>query len=536
MKRTFLLFTFALLVLSRSADAQIGFDFVVDQGASVTGAAGSTVQITGHVTLSATAGVGGWTCGFETRTPDGLEFCINTSTESTGPADKEALIQTVDTVNGNSVQTAGVLALFPDPTTFIIQNAGEPHAQCEASGDAGSTPDDSQNNGRRGVVDSTVLNIGQSLTEINGLLIFPFAVDCVVPSDEAGLTLELAFVGRTGGEEADRLKGPGQPVANGVSQSGATVSADSLGVVSINIAPQPFIVGFAASLTDASAVVGGASSGGDGVLTVSGAAATSGEGVAALSFSVSLTGPDSVDVQSAGTHPDLLGALSNVSALAFESFHVSGDGGVDASEVYNDEGDADCGLSDGAAQGKGLVVGQVFALELTGAGETLPPSGSTNAVSFSVGGDNFADTADDGASLCVDFVNCIRGPGARIKNSATVLGQTVAPASVGGACATLTVVAAGEFLRCDPNEDGKNDIADAVWLISALFRTGPQAAWRDSADCDNDGSAGTLGDISFAIGYQFMGGSAPAEPFSACGVDDSADPATCPPASHAACP
>lgn len=522
MKRTVLLFTFALLVLSRSATAQeYGFGFVLDGGTSIAGAAGSTVQVTGHVTISASeTGVGGWTCGFETSSPDGLEFCISASTESTGPADKQDLIQTVDVVNGNEVQTAGVLALFPDPTTFMLQDPGAPHAQCEGSGQATSTPTDPQNAGRRGVVDSTVLNIGQSLTDVVGLLIFPFAIDCVVPDAEAGATLDLAFVGRTDTpeEQEARLKGPGQPVANGVSASGATRSAQTLGSVSISIIPQPFVVSFEAAVGDITAVAGGSGSA-DGTLTVVSGPDNSGEGVAALAFSISLSGSDSVDIQSASTSQDLLDSLSNVSALAFESFHVSGDGGLDA----NDDG-----------QGRGAVTGQVFALELTGGGETLSPNGSVVAVDFTVGGD-FADDSANGESFSLDFVDGLRGPGAAINNSVTVLGKTVVPGSTTGASGDVTVVVAAAYVRCDPNNDLKNDIADAVWMISELFRVGPATACPDSADCDDDGTGGTMGDISYAIGYQFMGGMAPAAPFPGCGNDPASTPETCP-AGSTGCP
>jgi hypothetical protein len=122
-------------------------------------------------------GVGGWTCGVETRTPDGLEFCINPATEATLPTDKEALIQ-------SQGQTAGVLALFPDPTTFVIQDFGDPHAFCE-----NGTPTNGQNNGRRGVVDGTVLSIGQSLTAVDDLFLGspPNGCEDVVDADDDGV-------------------------------------------------------------------------------------------------------------------------------------------------------------------------------------------------------------------------------------------------------------------------------------------------------------------------------------------------------------
>ena len=90
--------SFVLLIASVANGQGITrFGFDLDQGTEISGAAGSTIQITGHATISASeAGVNGWTCGFETRTPDGLEFCINPFTEQTLPVPTPGSLDAVD--------------------------------------------------------------------------------------------------------------------------------------------------------------------------------------------------------------------------------------------------------------------------------------------------------------------------------------------------------------------------------------------------------------------------------------------------------
>ena len=71
---------------------------------------------------------------------------------------------------------------------------------------------DPANGGRVGVVDSTVLSLGQTLGAVTDLKIYPFALTVTIPSAAAGpQTLTLSFV--------DGLSGPGQPVNNTVSFS-----------------------------------------------------------------------------------------------------------------------------------------------------------------------------------------------------------------------------------------------------------------------------------------------------------------------------
>jgi hypothetical protein len=75
------------------------------------------------------------------------------------------------------------------------------------------------------------------------------------------------------------------------------------------------------------------------------------------------------------------------------------------------------------------------------------------------------------------------------------------------------------FIRCDSNNDSKNDIADAIWIVNELFRSGPATACPAAADCDADGQE-SLTDALYCVNYQFRGGSAPPQPFPDCGTDE----------------
>jgi Ca-activated chloride channel family protein len=76
-----------------------------------------------------------------------------------------------------------------------------------------------------------------------------------------------------------------------------------------------------------------------------------GEGADAVSFSVTLSGNAATDAKTAQTARGLLLALPDVSAEAFESFHISGDGRVDPSAGGGAEGT-------NGRHGTGLLAGQ----------------------------------------------------------------------------------------------------------------------------------------------------------------------------------
>ena len=99
--------------------------------------------------------------------------------------------------------------------------------------------------------------------------------------------------------------------------------------------------------------------------------------------------------------------------------------------------------------------------------------------------------------------------------------------------ATITLVPAGpgllrQFRRGDANNDERINIADAVWILSWLFRGGPEPPCQDAADVNDDGALDESDAIRVAY-YQLRQGPPPLPPFPACGTDpddvDSDDPA-----------
>jgi hypothetical protein len=115
-----------------------------------------------------------------------------------------------------------------------------------------------------------------------------------------------------------------------------------------------------------------------------------------------------------------------------------------------------------------------------------------------------------------------------VKTVVTYTGVSIEPETSGAA---LTVDVApleiGNFIRCDPNNDGRSNIADAVWLVNELFRSGPATECPDAADC-NDDELIDLSDAAYAVAYRFQDGAAPPPPFPDCGGDDDQTEASCP--------
>ena len=90
------------------------------------------------------------------------------------------------------------------------------------------------------------------------------------------------------------------------------------------------------------------------------------------------------------------------------------------------------------------------------------------------------------------------------------------------------------FGRGDCNADGSFNIADAIFLLAALFSGGQAGTCTDSCDSNDDGSV-NIADAIFALAALFSGGASPASPSpGTCGEDPTADSIDC--ASFAPCP
>lgn len=90
------------------------------------------------------------------------------------------------------------------------------------------------------------------------------------------------------------------------------------------------------------------------------------------------------------------------------------------------------------------------------------------------------------------------------------------------------------FGRGDCNADGSFNIADAIFLLAALFSGGQPGTCTDACDSNDDGSV-NIADAIYALAALFSGGPPPANPSpGTCGEDLTTDSIDC--ASFAPCP
>lgn len=88
---------------------------------------------------------------------------------------------------------------------------------------------------------------------------------------------------------------------------------------------------------------------------------------------------------------------------------------------------------------------------------------------------------------------------------------------------TLTVTAAGRFIRGDANSDGGMDISDGIFILDYLFVGGGTPACRDAADVNDDGTIDLSDFLYLAVALFVVGGSPPPPPYPSCGDDPTPD-------------
>src|SRR2546427_7505264 len=93
-------------------------------------------------------------------------------------------------------------------------------------------------------------------------------------------------------------------------------------------------------------------------------------------------------------------------------------------------------------------------------------------------------------------------------------------------CLAFLAPAQDIFVRGDPNADGKQDIADAVFVLHYLFNGGEEPACKKSADVDDNGAI-QITDAVFILNHLFLGGPSALEPFPKCGADPTPDSLGC---------
>ena len=145
------------------------------------------------------------------------------------------------------------------------------------------------------------------------------------------------------------------------------------------------------------------------------------------------------------------------------------------------------------------------------------------------------------------FLSGLKGPGQPVSNVITYKGQSEQASKQQGLVLNLTgketppLPLKSEFERGDANDDGIQNIADAVNIVYNVvpgLQGDPTQYVKilcpDSGDANADGQM-NLGDAIFLIDWQFRGGPAPAAPFGVCGTTNTSTDVTCPPASTS-CP
>jgi hypothetical protein len=121
-----------------------------------------------------------------------------------------------------------------------------------------------------------------------------------------------------------------------------------------------------------------------------------------------------------------------------------------------------------------------------------------------------------GRICCLDG---LRGSGQPVNNVATVNGNSRTFECCQSAVISFVPPPSSDFIRCDPNNDRRSDLADAVWIVNELFRGGPRTACPAAADCNGSGSE-DLSDAIYALDYFFRDGAPPPPPFPDCGAPE----------------
>jgi len=78
------------------------------------------------------------------------------------------------------------------------------------------------------------------------------------------------------------------------------------------------------------------------------------------------------------------------------------------------------------------------------------------------------------------------------------------------------------FRRADANQDGSEDLGDAIATLNCLFLGGPCSTCLDSEDFNDDGAL-DLGDPVAVLNHLFLAGDPPAKPGAVCGQDPTED-------------
>ena len=106
-------------------------------------------------------------------------------------------------------------------------------------------------------------------------------------------------------------------------------------------------------------------------------------------------------------------------------------------------------------------------------------------------------------------------------NVLTVVGAQSAIPMLHGGGGTVAPRPACIFMRGDANFDGDPDVADAIFVLSYLFRGNP-ATCLDALDANDSGNV-DIGDAIYVLAFLFAGGPVPVYPYPDEGIDPTDD-------------
>ncbi|MFN0059744.1 MAG: dockerin type I repeat-containing protein [Planctomycetota bacterium] len=129
--------------------------------------------------------------------------------------------------------------------------------------------------------------------------------------------------------------------------------------------------------------------------------------------------------------------------------------------------------------------------------------------------------------LGADFASEVVITGANALRATT---RGVIAIDTGAFNATFT---AGAFIRGDCNGDGALNIADAIYLLTALFAGGAAPGCDDACDANDTGLV-DIADVIYTLSTLFSSGPPPPPPGMGCGGDVTSDALAC--AGFSACP
>jgi hypothetical protein len=515
MKRSVvLLVSVASVVLFAGSGFAQTFDLVFDApgGTEVAGAPGQVVEVPIDIILTTSdAGVTGMSYSLGASS-DGVDFELLANHPI--PCDARCIADRDDPIIDGDV--------------FFFQGAPT---------DPGKEPDSGALAGLGPQGESYVAAIAY-----NPLSIPPFqlpAGDSIVGKIKLAITIPATPGGTVVVEFRNGHQGPGEPVNNGITFSNAT-QTPTLGSITITTVVEPAKVDLAFQ-GDANPGVAVGEREGDLSVTVGLSTELKGDdGVAGWQYSIQHS--SNIEVTGTEIAPGLFTAVPDLCEeddptdcdVGFEATDFGGDVDPDLIFQQSDPADPACELVVGEAQGNGVTSGVTFALPPDpDLNQELPPN-TGGFVDVMVINYRLVDPMpNEPVVVSFNWVNCMKGVGVRLKTGVTVSGKTVKPLSRTDLEITIDPVNKSNFKRHDANNDGEQDLSDAVYVLDFQFFGGEVPACPDAADANNDQKI-NIADAIEMISVSFRGKAA-IPPFVECGTDDESDADSCPPNSSTEC-